>query len=47
MTHVVIPIGDGYISHDNVDADSMNLPDDAEFYEDDDEFKDRLSELEE
>ena len=45
MNYVVIPRGDGYSAHENVDAEIMNLPDDAEIYDDRDEFEDRLSEF--
>ena len=42
---VLIPRGDGYISHYNVESDDINLPDDAEVYDDREEFEDRLDEF--
>ena len=42
---VVIPRGDGFISHQNVDVDGLNLPANAEIYDDKREFEARLSEL--
>ena len=44
--YVIIPRGEGYIAHSSVDSQAMNLPDDAEIYDDRDEFDDRLSDFE-
>ena len=43
---VVIPRGNGYISHSNVDVDEFDLADDAEIYDDRDKFEDRISDFE-
>ena len=43
--YIIIPRGDGVVTHTKVDSDMMNLSDDAEIYEDRDEFKERLSEF--
>ena len=45
MSYVIIPRGDGYISHVNADTDNLNLSDDAEVYDDRDEFESRLSDF--
>ena len=45
MSHVIIPRGDGCISHTNVDPEEMELPDDAEVYDDRETFEDRLSDF--
>lgn len=46
MRFVLISRGDGYVAHTNVDPDSMNLPDEAEIYDNREEFEDRLSDFE-
>ena len=47
MTYfVVIPRGDGVITHRNVDVESISLPNDAEIYESRESFEDRLSDFE-
>ena len=43
---VVIPRGNGLITHKNVDPKEMNIPEEAEIFEDRDAFDDRLSEFE-
>ena len=45
MSYVLIPRGDGYISHSNVDPESMTLPEDAEFYDDREDFEERLDDF--
>ena len=45
MSHVIIPKGDGYICHMNVDIEKINLSDDAEVYETRSEFDERLSDF--
>ena len=45
MKYILIPRGDGYITHSNVDPETMSLPNDVEVYDTYDEFQDRLSDL--
>ena len=45
MTYVLVPQGDGYIAHTNVNIDSMSLPDEAEVYDDRGDFEDRLTDF--
>ena len=42
---VVIPRGDGYIGHENVDPEQINLPGDAEIYEDRDGYAARVADF--
>ena len=44
MSHIII-LGDGIITHTNVDPEQMNLPDDAEVYDDREQFEERLNQL--
>jgi len=45
MSYVIIPRGDGYISHKNLDPEEMTLSGDAEIYEDREKFEDRLEDF--
>ena len=45
MSYILIPRGDGYISHSNVDPDKINLPDDAEIYDGREAFEGRLEDF--
>jgi hypothetical protein len=45
MSFIIIPRGVGCVTHKNIDVDKINLPNDAEVYDDRDAFKDRLSDF--
>jgi len=45
MSWVVIPKGNGAITHENVDPTSMTLPDDAEVYDDRESFNKRIEDF--
>jgi len=46
MSYVIISKSDGgVISHKNIDIDTVNLPSDADIYDDESDFESRLSEL--
>ena len=45
MSHVLIPKGEGYITHTNVDPELVNVPDNAEIYDDREVFEDRLADF--
>ena len=46
MTYVVIPKDNGYKTHIG-ETDNIRLSEDAEFFEDNGNFKERIAELEE
>ena len=46
MKFVVIPTGDGYQAHENIDPEKWNLSDNAEIYDDREAFETRLSDFE-
>ena len=45
MSYILIPRGNGVKTHRNVNSENINIPDDAEIYEDKDEFEGRLSDF--
>ena len=45
MSFVIIPRESGVITHLNVDLSEINLPDNAEIFDDEDDFYDRLSDF--
>ena len=45
MSWIIIPKGDGHITHENADPENISLPDTAEIYDDKNEFDERLDEL--
>jgi hypothetical protein len=45
MSFIIIPMGNGIITHRNIDEDDINLSDSAEIYHDKDAFEDRLSDF--
>ena len=45
MSFVIIPRGEGVVTHSEVDVNMMILPEDAEIYEDRDEFENRLDDF--
>lgn len=45
MSYIIIPHGDGVVTHRNVDPDRLILPDNAEVYDTIEGFRDRLSDF--
>ena len=45
MTHYVIDTSNGLVTHRNVDIDNLNVSEDAEIFDNKEDFEDRLGEI--